>query len=76
MLRLCLDACIWYQPKYATCAHAVEQNRVDGVMADTGCDDDSQRRRDACFFKQRSAWQRWVFDGPTTARRASRAVNL
>ena len=42
----------------------------------TGRDDDSQRRRDACFFKQRSAWQRWVFDGPTTARRASRAVNL
>ena len=33
MLRLCLDACIWYQPKYATCAHdAVEQRRVDGVM--------------------------------------------
>ena len=33
MLRLCLDACIWYQPKYATCAHdAVEKKRVDGVM--------------------------------------------
>ena len=23
----------------------------------TGRDDDSQRRRDACFFNQRSAWQ-------------------
>ena len=26
---------------------AFEQNRVDGVMEDTDCDDDSQRRRDA-----------------------------
>ena len=56
-----------------------ECRRASASMAswnNTGRDDDSQRRRDACFFKQRSAWQRWVFDGPTTARRASRAVNL
>ena len=49
------------------------RQRVDGVMEDTDCDDDSQRRRDACFFKQRSAWQRRVARG-LRATRVSRAV--
>ena len=77
MLRLCFDACIWYQPKYATCAScddAVEKKRVDGVVGTLACDDDPQRRGDACFFKQRSAWAGDLESA--TARRASRPVKL
>ena len=37
------------------CVSAVEQKRVDGVMGTLACDDDSQRRGDACFFNQRPA---------------------